>query len=122
MRKPEVDAAARQQRRGLEQRQTDDAGVAALDLLDEHGRVPLNAVAARLVERLAGPTISEPLGGGRFVVAAQDDSSVSVLDRGQITKVLTGIQSPGDIGWDYARGRVFVPLLDANQVMIWQLP
>jgi hypothetical protein len=64
----------------------------------------------------------ESLGGGRFLISAQDDSSISVLENGMLTKVIPGIDSPGDIGWDPARRRVFVPLLGANQVMIWQLP
>lgn len=64
----------------------------------------------------------ESLGGGRFLVSAQDDSSISILENGTITKLIPGIDSPGDIGWDPARRRVFVPLLGANQVMIWEIP
>lgn len=64
----------------------------------------------------------ESLGGGRFLLSVQNDSSVSILESGTVTKVVSGIASPGDIGWDASRRRVFVPLLDANQVMIWQLP
>jgi sugar lactone lactonase YvrE len=64
----------------------------------------------------------ESLGGGRFLVSAQVDSSVSILENGTITKVVSGLVSPGDIGWDPAGRRVFVPLLDANQVVIWRLP
>ncbi|HZI28366.1 MAG TPA: hypothetical protein VFD64_09410 [Gemmatimonadaceae bacterium] len=29
---------------------------------------------------------------------------------------------PGDFGCDPARRRVFVPLLGANQVMVWTIP
>jgi sugar lactone lactonase YvrE len=64
----------------------------------------------------------ESLGAGRFLVSAQDDSSVSILENGSVTKVVGGIDSPGDIGWDPVGRRVFVPLLDANQVKIWRLP
>lgn len=64
----------------------------------------------------------ESLGRGRFLVSAQDDSSISILENGTVTKLIPGIDSPGDIGWDPARRRLFVPLLGANQVMIWQLP
>lgn len=64
----------------------------------------------------------ESLGGGRFLVSAQDDSSVSILENGTVTKIVSGVVSPGDIGWDAARRRVLVPLLDANQVVIWRLP
>ena len=64
----------------------------------------------------------ESLGGGRFLISAQDDSSISILENGTVTKLIPGIDSPGDLGWDPARRRLFVPLLGANQVMIWQLP
>ena len=64
----------------------------------------------------------ESLGGGRFLVSAQDDSSISILENGTVTKLIPNIDSPGDIGWDPARRRVFVPLLGANQVMIWTIP
>ena len=64
----------------------------------------------------------ESLGGGRFLLSAQDDSSVSILENGTVTRVVGGIASPGDIGWDPVGRRVFVPLLNANQVMIWRLP
>lgn len=64
----------------------------------------------------------EALGGGRFLISSQDDSSVSILENGAFTKVVRGLDSPGDIGWDPARRRVFVPLLTKNQVLIWQIP
>jgi sugar lactone lactonase YvrE len=64
----------------------------------------------------------ESLGSGRFLVSAQDDSSISVLENGTVTKVIPGIDSPGDIGWDPAGRRVLVPLLGANQVQIWKIP
>ena len=64
----------------------------------------------------------ESLGGGRFLLSAQDDSSISVLENGAVTKVISGIDSPGDIGWDPVGRRVFIPLLSANQVVIWRIP
>lgn len=64
----------------------------------------------------------ESLGAGRFLLSAQDDSSVSVLENGIVTKVIGNIASPGDIGWDPVGRRVFVPLLEANQVLIWRIP
>ena len=64
----------------------------------------------------------ESLGGGRFLLSAQDDSSISVLENGTVTRVVGNIVAPGDIGWDPAGRRVFVPLLEANQVVIWRLP
>ena len=64
----------------------------------------------------------EALGAGRFLLSSQNDSSISVLENGSVTKVIPGIVSPGDIGWDPAGRRVFVPLLNGNQVMIWRIP
>ena len=64
----------------------------------------------------------ESLGAGRFLLSAQDDSSISVLEDGTVTKVIPGIDSPADIGWDPAGRRVLVPLLGANQVRIWKIP
>jgi sugar lactone lactonase YvrE len=64
----------------------------------------------------------EPLGNGRFLLSVQDDSSLSILENGTLTKVVSGVVSPGDIGWDPRQRRVFVPLLDANQVVVWRLP
>lgn len=64
----------------------------------------------------------ESLGGGRFLLSAQDDSSISILDNGNVTRAIGNIVSPGDIGWDPAGRRVFVPLLNGDQVMIWRLP
>ena len=83
---------------------------------------PGDASPRLLAEGPGGYDGIESLGGGRFLISAQDDSSVSVLENGTVTKLISGILSPGDIGWDPARRRVFVPLLDANQVVIWQIP
>ncbi len=62
---PERHAAACEQRGRLEQRQAHDAGIAARQMLDEHGRPPLNTVPARLVERLAAATVRGTLGARR---------------------------------------------------------
>ena len=64
----------------------------------------------------------ESLGSGRFLLSAQDDSSISVLENGTVTRLVGNIVAPGDIGWDPTGRRVFVPLLEANQVVIWRLP
>ncbi len=64
----------------------------------------------------------ESAGGGRFLLSAQDDSSLSILKNGTVTKVVGGIPSPGDIGWDPRQRLVFVPLLNANEVRIFRLP
>lgn len=64
----------------------------------------------------------ESLGGGRFILTAQDDSSVSILADGAVTAVVRNLPSPGDLGWDPGRRRVMVPLLDLNQVQVWSIP
>ena len=81
------------------------------------------ATAPRLIA--AGPggyDGMESVGGGRFLLSAQDDSSISVLENGVVTRVVGNVVSPGDIGWDPVGRRVFVPLLNANQVVVWRLP
>jgi len=37
-------------------------------------------------------------------------------------KLITGVPSPADIGYDSKRNRVLIPVLSANRVEIWQLP
>ena len=83
---------------------------------------PGNTVPRLMAAGPGGYDGIESLGGGRFLLSAQDDSSISVLENGAVTRVVGNIVSPGDIGWDPASRRVFVPLLDGNQVMIWRLP
>jgi sugar lactone lactonase YvrE len=83
---------------------------------------PGDAAPRLIAEGPGGYDGIEPLGAGRFILSAQDDSSISILENGMITRLIPGIESPGDIGWDPARRRVLVPLLGANQVVIWQIP
>ena len=64
----------------------------------------------------------EPLGGGRFLVTSWADSSLFVLDNGKTTRVIGGLPSPADIGWDGGRRHVAVPLLLQDRVEIWELP
>jgi sugar lactone lactonase YvrE len=101
---------------------------------EEGGRLLIAAVGARRIFEWRDSTLRliaegpggydgvESLGGGRFLISAQDDSSISVLENGRLAKLISGIVSPGDIGWDAAQRRVFIPMLDANQVQIWKLP
>ena len=83
---------------------------------------PANTTPRLLAAGPGGYDGIESLGGGRFLLSAQDDSSISILENGTVTRVVGNVVSPGDIGWDPARRRVFVPLLGANQVMIWTIP
>jgi sugar lactone lactonase YvrE len=58
----------------------------------------------------------EALDGGRFVVSTWADSSLFVLDGDKITKLVGGLPSPADIGFDAESGRIAVPLLMENRV------
>ena len=64
----------------------------------------------------------EPIAGGRFLVTSWADSSLFVLDQGRTTRVIGGLPSPADIGWDPGRRHVAVPELLENRVEIWELP
>lgn len=101
----------------LHERQKSRSVPSRLPALD-HGQL----APRREAEGPGGYDGVESLGGGRFLISVQDDSSISILENGTLTKAIAGIDSPGDIGWDPARRRVFVPLLGANQVMIWTIP
>jgi hypothetical protein len=47
---------------------------------------------------------------------------VSSYETGQEVKVITGVPSPADIGYDAKRKRVLIPIFSGNRVEIWQLP
>jgi sugar lactone lactonase YvrE len=59
---------------------------------------------------------------GRLLVSSWTDSTVSAYETGQEMKVITGVPSPADIGYDAQRNRVMVPIFTGNKVEIWQLP
>ena len=63
----------------------------------------------------------EEFGGGRFLVTAWADSSLSVLSEGTFTKLAGGVPGAADLGYDPASGRVAVPLLTENKVQIFQI-
>ncbi|HTR19353.1 MAG TPA: SMP-30/gluconolactonase/LRE family protein [Gemmatimonadales bacterium] len=60
--------------------------------------------------------------GGRLLVSSWADSSVSAYETGQEVKLITGVPSPADIGYDAKRNRVMIPVFTGNRVEIWQLP
>jgi len=59
---------------------------------------------------------------GRLLVSSWADSTVSAYETGQEVKLITGVPSPADIGYDAKRNRVMVPIFTGNRVEIWQLP
>jgi hypothetical protein len=59
---------------------------------------------------------------GRILVTSWADSSLFVLDKGQLYKVAGGIPSPADIDFSEKDSRVAVPQLMANKVQFWEAP
>jgi hypothetical protein len=59
--------------------------------------------------------------GGKVVVSSWTDSSITRFDSTQGTKIITGVPSPADIGYDAKRNRLLIPILTGNRVEIWQL-
>jgi len=62
------------------------------------------------------------IAGGRLLVSSWTDSTVSAYETGQEVKLITGVPSPADIGYDAKRNRVLIPIFTVNRVEIWQLP
>ena len=58
---------------------------------------------------------------GAIWVSSWADSSVYRYASGQGTKVIKGVPSPADIGYDARRNRLLVPIFSGNRVEIWQL-
>ena len=59
---------------------------------------------------------------GKIVVSSWTDSSITRFDSTQGTKIIAGIPSPADIGYDAKRKRILIPVFTGNRVEIWQLP
>jgi sugar lactone lactonase YvrE len=59
---------------------------------------------------------------GRLLVTSWADSSLFVLDKDGTRKVVSGIASPADIGFDEKDSRVAVPQLLENKAQFWELP
>ena len=65
----------------------------------------------------------EATNDGRWLVSSWADSSIYVVPAagGAPTRLITGVNSPADIGYDSKRNRVLVPLFTENRVVIYQL-
>ena len=75
----------------------------------------------RVVARGAGGFDGVALIGDKIVVSSWTDSSITRFDSTQGTKIITGVPSPADIGYDAKRNRVLIPILTGNRVEVWQL-
>src|SRR3989441_564635 len=80
---------------------------------------PLDSI--RLDSAGAGGFDGVAVVGTRILVSSWTDSTVSAYETGQEVKVITGVPSPADIGYDAKRNRVLIPILTGNRVEIWQL-
>jgi sugar lactone lactonase YvrE len=78
--------------------------------------------APRVIARAGRELDGVAIIGGKIVVSSWADSSVSRVDSAQLTKLVTGVPSPADIGYDAKRNRLLIPVFSGNRVEIWQLP
>jgi len=58
---------------------------------------------------------------GATWVSSWADSSVYRYVNGQGTRLIRGVPSPADIGYDAKRNRLLIPIFTGNRVEIWQL-
>ena len=65
----------------------------------------------------------EVLPDGRILASSWADSSIYSFASGSAegTKIITGVPSPADIGYDPKTGVVAVPLFEGNRVEFWKL-
>ena len=63
----------------------------------------------------------EVLSDGRILVSSWTDSTVSVVRPGAntMTRLVTGVEAPADIGYDTKRHYLLIPRFNGNQVEIW---
>jgi hypothetical protein len=78
--------------------------------------------APSVIAKGAGGFDGVEMAGARMLVSSWADSTVSSYETGQPVKVITGVPSPADIGYDAKRNRVLIPVFTGNRVEIWQLP
>jgi len=62
------------------------------------------------------------VGRGKILVSSWTDSTVSAYQSGNEAKVISGVPSPADIGYDAKRNRVLIPVMTQNHGEVWQLP
>jgi sugar lactone lactonase YvrE len=64
----------------------------------------------------------EVLPGGRILVAAWNDSTVSEIVGKDLRPLIRGVPSPADIGVDPEGAVVAIPVLQDDRVELWRLP
>ena len=78
--------------------------------------------APSVIAKGAGGFDGVVIAGGKILVSSWTDSTVSSYETGQAVKLVTGVPSPADIGYDAKRNRLLIPIFTGNRVEIWQLP
>jgi hypothetical protein len=63
----------------------------------------------------------EVLPGGRILVSAWNDSTLSAVDGDRLHPVVRGVASAADIGVDPKEGIVALPLIADDRVEFWKL-
>lgn len=64
----------------------------------------------------------EVLPDGRILVSSWQDSTINVVSEGALKKVITGVDSPADIGVDTKRMVLAVPRFTLNRVEYYHIP
>ena len=77
--------------------------------------------APRVVAKGVGGFDGVEVIGGKIVVSSWTDSSITRFDSTRGTKIISGVPSPADIGYDAKRNRVLIPVFTGNRIEIWQL-
>jgi sugar lactone lactonase YvrE len=64
----------------------------------------------------------EVLTDGRILVSSWADSAVHVVRDGKMSKLVSSVSAPADIGVDTKRMVLAIPRFDQNQVEFWKIP
>jgi sugar lactone lactonase YvrE len=64
----------------------------------------------------------EILRDGRILVSSWADSSVNSIRDGKMSRIVSTVSAPADIGVDTKRGVLGIPRFDQNQVEFWKIP
>jgi len=83
---------------------------------------PGDKAAATLVSGPGQYDGVEMLQDGRILVTSWADSTVNVIQNGTLSKLVTGVGSPADIGVDTKRMVVAIPRLSDNKVEYYKIP
>jgi sugar lactone lactonase YvrE len=64
----------------------------------------------------------EVLSDGRILASSWTDSTVNVIQNGALTKLVTGVNAPADIGVDTKRNVLAIPMFNDNKVAFYKIP